>query len=231
MHDFLLSSGYFCLTLTIVAYAAGLAIQKKTKLAVLNPIVLAAVMVIIVISLLDIPGAVYQKGCSVLSYLLTPATICLAISFYEQFQSLKKHLVAVFLGVFAGTVCCMGSIWLFSRLFGLDQAMLASLLPKSVTTAIGVAISEELGGIAAICTFAIILTGTLGNVTGVWLSKILRISDPISQGVAFGTASHVIGTSKAQEVCQLAGAVSSLSLTLAGLLTAAIVSVLSQFIV
>lgn len=231
MTEFFLSSSYFCLLLTIVAYAAGLAIQKKTKLAILNPIVLAAVMIILVLSLLDIPGEVYQKGCSVLSYLLTPATICLAISFYEQFQSLKKHLLAVCLGVLAGTFCSLGSIWLMCKAFSLDQTLLASLLPKSVTTAIGVAISEELGGIAAICTFAIVLTGTLGNVAGVWLSKILRLRDPISQGVAFGTASHVIGTSKAQEVSQLAGAVSSLSLTVAGLLTAAFVSVLSQFIV
>ena len=184
----------------------------------------------IVLTLLDIPNSVYQAGCHVLSYLLTPATICLAISFYEQFQKLKSHLPAVCLGVVAGTVCSIGSIWLLCRLFALDTALAKSLLPKSITTAIGVVLSQEIGGIAAVTTAAIAITGIFGNIIGPSLCKLLRIRNPIAQGVAFGTSSHVIGTSRAAQLDPLTGAVSSLSLTIAGIVTTVLLSFLTQWL-
>jgi len=230
MHDFISGSSFFAVALTLVVFSFALFCQKKWKLAILNPILVSAVLIIALLSILDIPNATYQAGCSILSYLLTPATICLAISFYEQFQSLKKHLLAVAIGVLAGTVASIGPIWLMSKLFGLDRALTLSLLPKSVTTAIGMALSEEIGGIGAIATAAIVITGIAGNIAGPALCKLFRIKSEVAQGVAFGTSSHVIGTSRATELGQLTGAVSSLSLTLAGIFTCLLLSFLAQFV-
>lgn len=230
MADILFSNGFFCIALTLVAYAIGNFIQRKTRLAILNPIIIGAGLVMLVLKLLDVPNSVYQAGCHLLIYLLTPATICLAISFYEQFQAMKKHMAAIFLGVFTGTVCCLGFLYISGRLLGFDQVLLRSMLPKGITNAIGVALSEEIGGIAAITTAGIAITGTFGNIAGPALCRWLRIKEPIAMGVAFGTGSHVIGTSKASELSQLAGATGSLALTIAGLLTVVLLSFCSQFL-
>ena len=230
MTDLLFSNGFFCVALTVIAYAIGNAIQKKWRLAILNPIIIGAGLIILVLKLLDVPNSVYQAGCHILVYLLTPATICLAISFYEQFQAMKKHMAAILLGVVAGTVCCLGFLYISSRLLGFNDVLLRSMLPKGITNAIGVALSEEIGGVAAITTAGIAITGTFGNVAGPAVCKWLRIEEPIAMGVAFGTGSHVIGTSKASELSQLAGAVGSLALTLAGLLTVVLLSFCSQFL-
>ena len=230
MHDFLTGSSFFAVTLTLVAFSFGSACQRKWKIAILNPILIASLVIIAVLSLLDIPNETYQAGCAFLSFLLTPATICLAISFYEQFQSLKKHLAAVTVGVLAGTLASLGCIWMLCRIFGLDQELTLSLMPKSVTTAIGVALSGEIGGIGAITTATIIITGICGNILGPSLCKLFRLKSEVAQGVAFGTSSHVIGTSRATELSQLTGAVSSLSLTLAGIITCVLLSFLAQFI-
>ena len=230
MNEFISSSAFFSAALTLVAFSIASACQKKWKLAILNPILISAAMVIAVLKLLDIPNASYQAGCQVLSFLLTPATICLAISFYDQFQKLKAHLSAVAAGVLAGTIASLGSVWLLSKCLNFDRIIMLSLLPKSVTTAIGVALSDEIGGIGAITTAAIVITGILGNIAGPALSKLFRLKSEVAQGVAFGTAAHVIGTSKAVQLSQLSGAVSSLSLTLAGLITAIAMSFLAQYI-
>ena len=230
MTEFLGSSTFFSVSLTLIAFAFASACQKKWKIALLNPILISAALIMGTLTLLDIPNSVYQEGCRVLSYLLTPATICLAISFYEQFQSLKKHLVAIVVGVLAGTVCSLGSICFLCRLFGLTDTLTLSLLPKSVTTAIGVALSEETGGIAAITTAAIVVTGIFGNVAGSFLCRIFGIRSEIAQGVAFGTSAHVVGTARAAQISELTGAVSSLSLTIAGIVTAVLMSFQAQFI-
>ena len=230
MTDLLNSSTFFCVSLTLIAFCAAYALQQKWKLAVLNPIVISAAVIIVTLKVLKIPNATYQAGCQILSFLLTPATICLSISFYEQFRNLKKHLLAVTVGVAVGTVASIGAIWALSKLFGLDRALTASMLPKSVTTAIGVALSTELGGIAAITTAAIVITGIFGNIIGPALCRLFRLDDPVAQGAAFGTSAHVVGTTRAMEMSALAGAVSSLSLTLAGIVTCILMSFLAQFV-
>ena len=226
MTQILSQSGFFAVALTVTAFCIGAACQRKWKIAILNPILIGAALVMLTLWVLDIPLEQYQQDCKLLTYLITPATICLAIGFYEQLQKLKKHLRAILIGVTGGTLASLLSVWLLSRLFGFSQVLTVSLLPKSVTSAIGVVLSEQAGGVGALTTAIIIITGIFGNAVGPALSKLFRLRDPISQGVGFGTASHVVGTSRAAEISPLAGAVSSLSLTLAGLITAVILSFL-----
>lgn len=226
MRELFLPSDYFCITLTVWGFFIGLICQKKWKIAIFNPIIIGASLVMLALWALDIPVEQYQLDCKPLTYLLTPATICLSISFYEQLQKLKQHLPAILAGVVGGTFSSLLSIYLLCKAFGFDETLTASLLPKSVTTAIGVVLSQQAGGIGALTTAAIIFTGVLGNIIGPTLVKLFRLEDPISQGVGFGTASHVIGTSRAMELSPLVGAVSSLSLTLSGLITAIVLSFL-----
>ena len=224
------TSTYFFSALTVIAYALAASLQKKTRMVVLNPIMVSALAIIAFLSALDIPVAVYQDGCRVLSYLLTPATICLAISFYEQIGRLRNHLVPILAGVLAGVLCSAGSIYLLAKLFALPDTILFSLLPKSVTSAIGIPLSEEIGGIGALTMAAISITGISGNILAPLYCKWFRLEDPIAQGVAVGTASHVIGTARAFEMSELAGAVSSLSLTIAAIVTSFLLSFLAQYL-
>ena len=230
MRELLLNNSYFFLLLTLIAFSIGRLIQQKGKIAVFNPLLIGALLVILTLKLLDIPNSAYQAGCQVLNFLLTPATICLAISLYQQFQSLKKHMGAILLGLILGSVCCMGSVYLLAGIFSLDRVMTLSLLPKSITTAIGVSLSQEIGGIAAITSAVIALTGILTNMLGPSLCRWFHIQDPVAQGVSFGTAGHVIGTARAAEMSQLAGAVSSFSLTCTGIFTTILLSFAAQFI-
>ena len=220
MSEFLTGSAFFSIFLTIAAFSLGLFLHRKFKSPLFNPILIGALLVMTALTVLHIPNSAYQEAVRPLSFLMTPATICLALSFYEQLMKLKKHLAMICIGVTVGTISSMGSILVMAKLFGLEQQLLASLLPKSVTTAIGVALCEEAGGIPAVTTAAIISTGILGNMTGPALCRLFHFRHPVAQGVAFGTASHVIGTARAQELDPVTGAVSTLSLTLAGLLTA-----------
>ncbi len=208
------------LVITIAAYQVGLFVSKKVKFPLCNPLLIAIVLVIGTLLLTGYPIDAYQTGMKTISWLLTPATICLAVPLYEQLQILKKDMKAILIGICAGTLTSLLFVFGFCRLLNMDNVMLASLLPKSVTTAVGLALSEQGGGNSAIAAAAIIITGILGSIVGPLLCKLFRIKHPVAQGVAFGTASHVIGTSKAHELSPLTGAVSSLSLTVAGVLTA-----------
>lgn len=220
MADFLQDLSLFPVFLTLGSYLFGLWCQKKVKHALCNPLLIATAVSITVLAVTGFDLQVYQSGTAGISWLLTPATVCLAVPLYEQLKVLKKHLVAIFAGITAGVAVSLLSILLLCRLFRLEDAITVSLLPKSITTAIALALTEQNGGISALTTFAIVITGILGNLSGSVLCKLLKITDPVAQGVGFGTASHVIGTSRAMEVDPLTGAVSSLSLAVAGILTA-----------
>lgn len=219
MAEFFSSLSLFSLALTFGAFQVGLWCQKKTKSPICNPILIGAALVIGVLLLLGIAPEDYEKGTAGLSWLLTPATICLAVPMYRQLKILKKNLPAIFVGVFAGTIASLTVVFLLCRLLALDRQITVSLLPKSITTAIGMVLSGENGGIASLTNVVILLTGIIGNLMGTTLCKLFRLTDPVSQGVALGTASHLIGTSKASEISPLTGAVSSLSLVVAGILT------------
>ena len=219
-------NAYFDLFFTLAAFAAGRALQSRWKRPLFNPILIAAVLVIAVLLITGIPVESYQESCVPLQYLLTPATICFSISLYEQIGKLKKNLAAIAGGVVSGTIVSLLCVRFLCAAFHLERVFTVSLRPKSITTAIGMSLSEEAGGIAALTTAAIVLTGILGNMFGPTLCKLFRIHDPIAQGVSFGTASHAIGTSKAAQMSGLTGAVGSLSLTLAGLVTVVLFSFL-----
>ena len=230
MADFLMELPLFCLVLTIGAFQVGLWCQKKTGLAVCNPILIGAALVIGVLLLTGIDAEAYQSGASGLSWLLTPATVCLAVPLYRQMKILKKNIPAIVAGVAAGTAVSLCSIFFMCLLFRLDRQITVSLLPKSINTAMGIVLSEENGGIPALTSVIILITGILGNLTGSALCKLLKLEDPVSKGVAFGTASHIIGTSKATEIDPLAGAVSSLSLVVSGILTALIFPIICSLL-
>ena len=222
MAEFLQNISLFPLVLTLGTYQIGLWCNKKTRSALCNPLLISAILCIAVLGVVGFDPQVYQKGTSGISWLLTPATVCLAVPLYEQLKVLKAHLPAVLTGIVAGTLTSLLFIFLLCRLFRLSDIVTVSLLPKSITTAIALALTEQNGGISALTTIAIVITGILGNLSGSALCKLLKITDPIAQGVGFGTASHVIGTSRAMEVDSLTGAVSSLSLAVAGILTAVV---------
>ena len=211
MTDFLASSALFAVALTFFAYELGRLCQQKLRLPIFNPILIAAVLTAVVLAAAGIPNETYQSHCEAFSWLLTPATVCLAIPLHAQFRRLRHDLPAILAGVVAGTLTSLGCVWGLAVLFRLDSVLTLSLLPKSITTA---------GGAPALTTAAISLTGILGSVFGPQLCRLLRLDHPAAQGAAFGTSAHVIGTSKAAEMSQTAEAVSSLSLVVAGILTA-----------
>lgn len=210
----------FALVLTLGAYEIGLFCQKKVKSPLCNPLLMASLLVIGFLLITKIPNESYQEGTAIFSWLLTPATVCLALPLYRHIKVLKNHLPAILAGVAAGTVTSLFCLLYLCKVFSFDTALTVSLLPKSVTTAMGMVLSELNGGIASISAAAIIITGLLGSLFGSALCKLFRFRDPVTQGVAIGTSTHVIGTSRAAQMGDLQGAVSSLSLAVAGLLTA-----------
>jgi predicted murein hydrolase (TIGR00659 family) len=226
----LLSIGILPVVLTLFTYQVGLLCQKKLKSPVCNPILVGVILVILFLSLTGMDRKSYQEGVKSLSWLMTPATISLAIPMYEQFQALRKNLKAIAAGVAAGTASCLVLVLVLALIFGYDRSLTVSLLPKGITTAIGMPLAELFGGIPSVATLGIIFTGIFGNVMGLQFCKWFGITQEIAKGVAFGTGSHVIGTAKASEISPLSGAVSSLSLVVAGLMTALLFPVLTSFL-
>lgn len=230
MLDYLLSLSLLPMALTVGAFMLGAWVQKKTKCVAFNPIIVAVVLIVGFILITKYPISDYQAGTKPISWFITPATVCLALPLYEQLKTLKKNLPAILIGVFAGTVTSLLVVFGMCLLFKTDRDITVSLLPKSITTAMGIVLSSENGGIEALTAAVIIVTGIIGNLSGSLLCKIFRIKDPIAQGVAFGTASHVVGTSRANELSPLTGAVSSLSLATAGIFTAILFPIMIMFV-
>ena len=217
MNNIMTDSIFFGAVISVVGYLIGIFLRKK--ISVLNPLLVSIIFVIAVIKIFHIDYETYNSGAKYISYLLTPATVCLAIPLYRQISVLKEHSREVFIGILAGVLASMGSILLMSYLFGLTHEQYVTLLPKSITTAIGMGVSEELGGIQTITVAVIIITGVLGNIIAEAVLKIFRIKEPVAKGLAIGTASHAIGTTKALEIGEIEGAMSSLSVAVAGLMT------------
>lgn len=212
-------SVFFGASITLVSYGVGVLIKKKGKLALFNPILIAVVLIMAALMVLDMDYERYYEGAKYISYLLTPATVCLAIPLYEKLELLKHNWRAVAAGILAGVVSSLVSVLGLAFLWQLNHEQYVTLLPKSITTAIGMGVSEELGGYVSITVAIIIITGILGNMMAETVFRIFRITEPIAKGIAIGTASHAIGTAKAMEIGETEGAMSSLSIVVSGLLT------------
>lgn len=229
MKEFLSNSVVFGAILSFAAYEIGLLMKRKFKLAILNPLLIGTICVMGFLLIFHIDYQEYNEGAKYISYLLTPATVCLAVPLYEQITLLKKNFMAVILGIISGVLASLVSVLVLAKLFGLNHQQYVTLLPKSITTAIGMGVSEELGGLVTITVAVIVITGILGNVIAEFVCKIFKIHEPIAKGLALGTASHAIGTAKAMEIGEIEGAMSSLAIAVAGLLTVIGASVFAEF--
>lgn len=230
MKELISGSLFFGPALSLLAYEAGLIVKRKFKLAILNPLLIAATIIIGVLAVAGIEYEKYNESAKYISYFLTPATVALAVPLYEQLSLLKKHFAAVMSGIIAGVMASMISILLLSKLFGLTHEQYVTLLPKSITTAIGMGVSEEMGGIVTITVAVIIITGIVGGITAEFVYMIFRITEPVAKGLALGTSAHAMGTSKAMEMGDVEGAMSSLAIAVAGLLTVVAASVFAEFL-
>lgn len=230
MSELLGDSLFFGVVVSVLAYQAGLWIKRKWKLAVFNPLLISIFLVIAVLLIFDVDYERYNEGAKYLSYLLTPATVCLAIPLYEQLEQLKKNAKAIAAGILSGVLSSLVSVLALAAALGLSHEEYVTLLPKSITTAIGMGVSEELGGIVTITVAVIIVTGVLGNIIAELVCKIFRIHEPVAKGIAIGSASHAIGTAKAMEMGEVEGAMSSLSIAVSGLLTVIGASVFAMFL-
>ena len=229
MKEFISGSLFFGMFVSVLGYEIGLLLKKKWKLAILNPLLISIIMVMLLLLVTGIEYDSYNESAKYLSYLLTPATVCLAVPLYEQLTALKHHWKAILAGTVSGVLASLTSILILARLFSLNHEQYVTLLPKSITTAIGMGVSEELGGIVTVTVAVIIITGILGNIIAEVVCKLFKIEEPIAKGLALGTAAHAIGTVKAMEMGEVEGAMSSLAIAVSGLLTVVGASIFAQF--
>ena len=209
----------FGFVITIVSLQIGNYISKKTKAAILNPLFIAIGLIMSLLILFDIDYEIYNKGGSLITFFVGPATVALAVPLYRQIKILKGNSIPIIIGIIVGTMVSIISIIYLSKLFGLDQTFLISLVPKSSTTAISQEVSAQIGGIPALSIAATIVTGITGYIFCPYIFKIFRIKDKIAIGIALGTISHASGTAKAMELGEIEGAMASLAIGLAGLAT------------
>lgn len=229
MNNLFSESLFFGVTVSLIGYEIGLFLKKKLKSPLCNPMLISVILVIVVLLVLDVDYADYYEGGKYLSYLLTPTTVCLAVPLYQQLELLKKNGKAIAAAISAGVISSLVAVFLLSKLFGLTHEQYVTLLPKSITTAIGMDVSEQLGGIVTITVVVIAVTGILGNVIAESVFRVFGIKEPVAKGLALGTASHAMGTAKAMEIGEIEGAMSSLSIVVSGILTVIAAPVFAQF--
>jgi predicted murein hydrolase (TIGR00659 family) len=230
MNELLLNSSYAGVAISLITYMVGVQLKKKFKIGIFNPLLISIAVTIIVLLAANIEFETYKQGAKYISWFLTPATVCLAIPLYEQLEILKKHWKAVIAGIVSGVITNMITVAILALLFGLNHQEYVTLLPKSITTAIGMGVSEELGGYVTITVAVIVITGVIGNMLAEFLCKVFRIEEPMAKGLAIGTSAHAMGTAKAMEMGDVEGAMSSLSIAVAGILTVGAASIFAGII-
>lgn len=230
MKDIICDSMFFGVMISIFAYGIGIFLKRKFHKSICNPLLISIILIITVLIIFDIDYESYHNGAKYLTYLLTPATVCLAIPLYQQLELLKNNKKAIIVGIISGVFTNLTCIFLFSLLFQFTHKQYVTLLPKSITTAIGMGLSEELGGIVTITVAVILVTGVFGNMVAEIVCKVFHIHEPIAKGIAIGTASHAIGTTKAMEMGEIEGAMSSLAIAVAGLMTVVGASIFANFV-
>lgn len=230
MNNIAAASASFGVAVSLLAYYAGTLLKKKFNSGLVNPLLIAIVLTVIFLKLTGIEYTTYNGTAKNLSWFLTPATVSLAIPLYVQIDRLKKNIKAIMISILAGSITSFLCVFVMALFFHLDHAQYVTFLPKSITTAIGMSISEELGGIVPITVVAIIVTGIFGNIIGEGVLKLFRITDPVAKGLAMGTSAHAIGTSKAMEMGETEGAMSSLAIVVAGIIAVVGASLFAGFI-
>ena len=228
MNEFLSGSVFFGVFLSLFFYEIGVLMKKKWNHVLVNPLLICVICTIAFLLVFRIDYATYYNGAKYLGYLLTPATVCLAVPLYEQFEMLKKNVAAVLAGILSGVLTSVLSVLALSVLFSLSHEEYVTLLPKSVTSAIGMGIADRLGGYGSVAAAVIILTGIFGNIIAETVCRLFHISDPVAKGVAIGTSSHAIGTAKAMEMGDVEGAMSGLSIAVSGIITVVAAAVFAK---
>lgn len=218
----MVSSPIFGVFITLFAYFFAVKISKMLKTTFANPLLISIFLVISILHLFKIPYDKYMIGASYIQFMILPATILLAVPFYKNLNIFLKYKKPIILASLAGAVTSMLFIYVCGRIFRLDRPLLVSLLPKSITTATGMPLAEQNGGLSSIASFAITITGIAGSILSDHMFKILDIKDHMHKGSILGTASHAIGTSKAIEISEKCSAISGLALVLTGLITVVI---------
>lgn len=213
------NSPLFGILLSIGLYAVFVKIQKKTKSPFLNPLILASIVIIVILKVTGISYNDYAIGGNFISMLIGPATVALAIPLYQHFDAFKRNIKVILISILTGSIAHAIMIALCALVFTFDKSLVASLVPKSVTTAIAVDISSSLGGMAPLTLSIVVLTGILGALLAPMLNKLFKFDDPITQGLSLGVSAHAVGTSKAVEMGEIQGVMSSLALVLTGVVT------------
>lgn len=226
MLEAIVNSPFFGLTLTAAAWCAGCWVQKKTGFLLCNPLLIAVALVIAVLAVFRIPYAAYSLGGDFIKLMLGPVTAVLALNIYNQRAILRKNFLPVLAGCLVGSLTSLGSVLLLCRVFHVEQALTASLLPKSVTTAIAMGIAESRGGVAGIAAAAVMVAGITGAVFAPIFAKAFRITEPVAEGLAIGACSHALGTTRAIEIGPVQGAMSSIAICVCGIMT----SILALFL-
>lgn len=223
------TSVFFGVVISLIGYEIGLFLKRKLKKAVFNPLLISILFVMAFLGIFHVDYKTYNEGAKYISYLLTPSTVCLAIPLYQQLELLKSHKKAILIGITSGVLASLLSVLGLAVLFGLTHEQYVTLLPKSITTAIGMGVSEEAGGLVTITVAVIIITGVFGNMAAEFICRLFRIEEPVAKGIAIGTSAHAVGTAKAMEIGEVEGAMSSLSIVVAGLITVVGASVFAGF--
>ena len=217
--EILTENALFGIIISLLAFEAGLLIYKKTKFPLFNPLLIAIALVISFLLVFNIDVDIYNKGGQFINMFLGPATVVLAVPLYKQLNLLKKYLLPILVGILLGSSIGISSVILLANIFGFEKVLTISLLSKSVTTPIGIEITKQLGGLAPVTVLSIIISGIIGSILGPLLCKKFKINNKVAIGIAIGTASHAVGTSKALELGETEGAMSSLSIGIAGIMT------------
>ena len=225
-----LNTPIFGIVVTILFFNLGVYIQKKTNKPMFNPLLLAIIGIIAFLSITKIPYESYKSGADCINYLLGPVTVVLAIPLYKQFDLLKKHFIEIVVGIISGVLVSLGSILIIGKLTNANIDIINSLIPKSITTPMGLSLTNTLNGIESIAVVSIILTGILGAIMAPTIFKIGRIKHPVAKGIALGTSAHALGTTKALEIGEVEGAMSSLSIGVAGMITVIVVPIILNII-
>ncbi len=223
MNELLQNSAFFGLSLSIGAYWIGLKVKEKLKWDIVNPLLVAMILIIALLLVCGVDYETYDNGAKYITFLLTPATVCLAIPLYKNIELLKKNIIAVLISIVCGVFAHLISIATIGIVLHVDDILVRSLLSKSVTTPIAIGISGEIGGLVPITIIGVTVAGMTGVVIGPTLLKLVGIKEPIAQGLAIGTAAHVLGTSRAVELGEIQGAMSSLAIVVTGILTVIVV--------